>query len=308
MNYSRSFVKHRNDSNPPNRSVEIIETENKKSRDYPEASLIIPTTDGYRDGHLPALFKQLKNQRYQNFEIIVVQGDSRQGRAINIGADIARGGYLLTLDDDTSLTDETSIERLVNAAKKDASIGMAGGINVIPGQASFFVKLVMSQLPRRTTPDVDEITQSDLAEHPLLLLRKDVFKKVGGENELLPRGLDPYLRSEFRKAGYQVVVVPKAYYSHLPPANLRKLVKQFYRNGKMSAYCNKFFPQWLVETPNRHVDKFVEQRPFPYRVVRHLVNLAANCILGHWIYLTVYLAYGLGFGWGWIQYKNTDQV
>ena len=308
MYYSRPFVKHRNDARAPCRKVEIVESRSKRMADYPQTSLIIPTADGHRDGRLPALLRQLEQQNYQNFEIIIVQGDPRQGRAINIGADIARGDYLLTMDDDTSLADEASIQRLVAAAENDATIGMAGGINIIPDRAPFFVKLAMKQLPRRTAPDVDQITPSDLAEHPLLLIRKDVFKKTGGENELLPRGLDPYLRAECRKAGYQVVVVPKAYYSHLPPATPGKLIRQFFRNGKMSAYCNIFFPEWLIETPNQHVDEFVERRPLAYRVFRHMANLALNCIRGRWIYLTVYLAYAMGFGWGCIRFKNTDQA
>jgi hypothetical protein len=162
----------------------------------------------------------------------------------------------------------------------------------------------MWQLPRRSTPKVNKITPSDLAEHPLLLIRKEIFKIVGGENELLPRGLDPYLRAGFRKAGYKVVVVPKAYYSHMPPSTLLKLVKQFFRNGKQSAFCNKYYPQWIVETPDTHVNNFVEKRPFFYRSLRHLINFAKKTIKGHWVYLVAYTSYGLGYIYGYTNNRR----
>lgn len=190
----------------------------------------------------------------------------------------------------------------------DPKIGMAGGINTIPKSSTSFVQRVMQEIPRRSTPEVTEVTESDLAEHPLLMMRKDIFLEIGGENELLPRGLDPYLRMKFRHAGYKVVVVPQAYYSHLPPPTFKKLVKQFFRNGKQAAYCNKFFPQWLIETPNTHVNDFVEKRSFLYRVLRYALNLLMNLLRGRWIYISVYMAYALGFGWGYIHFRNAAQT
>ena len=309
MNINRKFVLHKNNSSTSQEwALEKIEPQSKLFQNYPKVSVIIPTLDGHRNGHLPDLLEQLKKQTLQNFETIIIKGDRRQGRAINSGAEIARGKYLLTLDDDTRLMSSKTFERLLGVLENNQDIGMAGGINIIPENASLFVKKAMKELPRRSTPKVNEVIESDLAEHPLLLFRKDVFKSVGGENELLPRGLDPYLRSEFRKAGYKVVVVPKAYYSHLPPASLMELVRQFFRNGKMSAYCNKFFPQWLFETPDCHVNVFIEKRPFYFRTVRYIKNILLNCIKGHWIYLSAYLAYAFGFGWGYIRYKDSNQA
>jgi glycosyltransferase involved in cell wall biosynthesis len=46
---------------------------------------------------------QLSQQTVKDFETIVIKGDKRQGRAINTGVDFARGTYIVTLDDDTSL-------------------------------------------------------------------------------------------------------------------------------------------------------------------------------------------------------------
>lgn len=307
MNFKRLFVHHRNDTGiPVDREVKVIEEGGHQYKDYPSLSVIIPTVDGVRNGYFESLMKQLKNQTFQNFEIIVIKGDSRQGRAINTGVDIARGKYIMTLDDDTSLVNEESIEHLVKALDKDKKIGIAGGINVIPQNASNFVKRTMEEIPRRMTPPVQVITDSDLAEHPLMIMRKKDFILMGGENEKIPRGLDPYLRNKFRQEGYRVVVVPKATYSHLTPPNILELVKQFYRNGKQAAFCNKSYPQWVFETPPNHTDKFLSRRPFHYRFIRYASKMMKSLLSGHWIYLSVSTAYAIGFIWQYTTRGGSD--
>jgi len=309
LGIERGFVLYRDDRGiPPHREITRIETELLKQEGYPKVSIIIPTLDGFRNGLFPALLRQLSEQSFQDFETIIIKGDSRQGRAINTGADIARGCYLLTLDDDTRLISRDAIGTLCGVLEKYGSIGMAGGINTITTDASAFVRRVMKEIPRRSTPLVDKITDSDLAEHPLLIIRKDVFKKVGGENELIPRGLDPYLRREFRNAGYRVVVVPGVHYSHLPPGSLSSLIKQFYRNGRLAAFCNKFYPHWVFETPDTHRSDFLAQRPFRYRAARYLVNIVKMICRGHMIYLAVSLAYAAGFIKGYACYRDEMQA
>jgi GT2 family glycosyltransferase len=260
----RAFVLYRNDEKITNDvKVERIAKDDLNSNNLPpELSIIIPTADGYRNGAFPDLLNQLSQQTFKDFETIVIKGDKRQGRAINTGIDFARGTYIVTLDDDTSLQSRDALALLVKVIKDDDQIGIAGGLNVIPPDASKFVKRAMQELPRRSSPLINKIADSDLAEHPLMIMRKDIFMHIGGENELVPRGLDPYLREAYRKAGYRVVVVPDVQYSHLPPPSLPKLIKQFFRNGKLAAYCNKYYPQWIIETANNH-------GPFESRVSLH---------------------------------------
>jgi glycosyltransferase involved in cell wall biosynthesis len=280
---SRSFVLHKNDSGiSADRDIKVIDSKNSLTDDRSLVSIIIPTYDAYRDGLFPELLKQLSNQTYQNFEIIIIKGDSRQGRAINTGAGLSKGKYLLTLDDDTRIYDREILNKLTRVMNKDETIGMAGGINVIPKDATPFIKRV-------------------------LMIRKDVFIKVGGENEIIPRGLDPYLRNEFRRVGYRVVVVPNVNYSHLTPPSFLKLIKQFYRNGKQAAFCNKLFPQWVIETPSSHTNNFKAKRTFWYRIYRYVMNMVITLLKGHWIYLSASTAYASGFMWAYITLRENDQ-
>jgi len=285
----RPFVKHTNQKVSPGEfwhySPDNIQI---------EVSIVIPTFDAYRGGYFAQLLKQIGNQDINDYEVIIVRGDPRQGRAINIGAALAKGKYLLTLDDDTSLPDSGTFSKLVAVMEKYPEIGMAGGNNVIPEDASPFVRRVMKQIPRRSWKPVQKITDSDLAEHPCLIMRSSEFKEVGGENELIPRGLDPYLREEFRKLGKRVIVVPGVIYHHLPPDNLYKLLLQFYRNGRQAAYTNRRYPQWVIETPQQH-GSFKAHMPFPLRFLRFPIRLLHAIITGKSILFLCEAAYALGF-------------
>lgn len=287
-NIERPFVCH---INPITAAVQIGHL--KFTEGSPVISVIIPTADASRNGYFPMLIDQIKKQHFTDFELIIVMGDKRQGRAINIGATLAQGKYLVTLDDDTFLPDPETFGKLVSIMDVHQDIGLAGGNNTIPDDCPPFIRRVMEQIPRRSWTPVLEITDSDLAEHPCLIMRSDDFKAVGGENELIPRGLDPYLRQEFRKLGKRVVLIPGVIYHHLPPGSWGKLLRQFYRNGRQAAFVNRNYPQWMIETPERH-GAFKARRPLIFRVFRFPLRLLKAFFTGKFIFLFCEVAYATG--------------
>ncbi|MGD9201338.1 MAG: glycosyltransferase [Chitinispirillia bacterium] len=262
-------------------------------------SVIIPTKDADRNGCFERLIKQLSDQTEKRFEIITVKGDSRQGRSINIGASLAKGKYLLTLDDDTSLPDKYSFEKLVRVMDEHEEIGIAGGSAIIPEDANNFVKKAMKEIPRRAWDPVERITDSDLVQHPCLIMRVEEFKIIGGENEFIPRGLDPYLREEIRKLNKRVVLVPDVNYYHLLPTTLKSLISQFYRNGRQAAYVNIFYPQWVIETPARH-GEFKNRVPLALRIIRFPIRMIKAVFSGKTILLLCQFSYAIGFMIVWL--------
>ena len=293
----RPFARYRNSEDSPG-AVWRYSSDNAQV----SLSVVIPTSDARRGGYLPKLLVQIGCQHFSHFELIVVRGDPLQGRAINIGAALAHGKYLLTLDDDTSLPDQMTFSKLVGVMEKHPEIGIAGGNNVIPSDASSFVRRVMQQIPRRSWEPVSKITDSDLAEHPCLIMRTEEFKAAGGENELIPRGLDPYLREEFRKLGKQVVVVPGVIYHHLPPNNLSKLLHQFYRNGRQAAFVNRNYAQWVIETPIVH-GSFKPHMSLTLRLLRFPIRLLRALMAVKPIWFLCEVAYALGFTHGFFVKK-----
>ena len=300
-NVPRPFVKY-----PKGSSEGRIEIHRENPDQTPLVSIIIPTADETRDGLLPSLLKQLEEQTFRDFEIIVIIGDTRQGRAINCGAQLAEGKYLVTFDDDTKLGHNDLLEKMVSQIGQHPNIGMAGVANLVPDEASWFIKRIMRELPRRTSPMVKEITDSDLAEHPCCIIPRDVFLEVGGENELIPRGLDPYLRQEIRKAGYRVVVLPDVFIHHLPPKTFGKFIKQFYRNGKMAAYVNKFYPEFVIELTTRHGDAVAGKRSVTIRIFSYIGRLMKTLLTLHIFYLLSLVLYLAGYAIGYITLQEND--
>jgi hypothetical protein len=294
----RAFVRHVN-TDP---SSTLIRFEGAAvSETGPAVSTLIPTADAERGGYFKRLMKQLEEQTFQNFEVIVIQGDNRQGRALNTGAAAARGDLLIVLDDDTRLGHPEVFERLVAAMSAYPDIGMAGVANTIPEDAPFLVRRVMKEIPRRHSDIVSEIVDSDMAEHPCCAIPKKVFYAVGGENEIIPRGLDPYLRQEIRNAGYRVVVIPNAYIHHLPPDRLWPLIRQFVRNGRQSALCTVRYPQWVIELTDRHGAGVPEPASMPARVFRGVFRLIRALLSGRLVWLITTAAYQVGFTWEYIR-------
>ncbi|MBI4553987.1 MAG: glycosyltransferase [Candidatus Latescibacteria bacterium] len=273
----------------------------------PAVSVLIPTADAERGGYFRQLLRQLEAQTFQDFEVIVIQGDSRQGRALNTGAAAARGEWLIILDDDTRLGHPEVFDNLVRTLRAHPDIGMAGVANTVPDDAPWLVRRVMSEIPRRHSDIVTEIIDSDMAEHPCCIIPKRVFRQIGGENEIIPRGLDPYLRREIRQAGYRVVVIPGTYIHHLPPARLMILLRQFFRNGRQAALCTRLYPQWVVELTEQHGAAVPERASLDRRLVRAGMRLLTALVTGRVIYLITTVAYQAGFVYEYLRTKDEGQ-
>jgi glycosyltransferase involved in cell wall biosynthesis len=299
-NSDRSFVKYPDLTDSPGAIWKLAPPDSDVT-----LSVIIPTLDAHRNGYFQSLLNQIDRQNFRKYEILVVKGDSRQGRAINIAAGLSRGKYLLTLDDDTSLPDSKTFSKLVAIMEERPDIGIAGGNNVIPANINKLAKLVMQQVPRRSWVPVKKITVSDLAEHPCMIMRTEEFKQMGGENELIFRGLDPYLREEFRKIGKLVVIVPEVIYHHLPPDNLNKLFRQFFRNGFQAFQTNRMYPQWVIETPNNH-GSFEPRKSKLLRRFRFVKVLLQSIVTMKPVWFFCELAYAVGHVWAMLREKPAE--
>ena len=300
-NISRPFVKY-----PKGESKGRVEIHRPEGVTAPTISIIIPTMGAVRQEFLPGLLAQIERQTFRNFEVILIIGDTRQGRAINCGAVIAKGKYLVTFDDDTRLGSDDLLEKMLALVEAHPEIGMAGVANLVPDNATWFVRRTMRELPRRTSPVVAEITDSDMAEHPCCMIPRKVFLQIGGENELIPRGLDPYIRQEIRRAGYRVVVLPELYIHHLPPKTFRKFVRQFYRNGKMAAYVNKFYPQFVVELTTEHGTAVAPKRSTFVRIVSYIWRLLKTIGTLRLFYLLSLVLYLSGYLIGYLTLNEQD--
>ncbi|MBM3290000.1 MAG: glycosyltransferase [Candidatus Hydrogenedentes bacterium] len=287
------------------RSCPILHRVTQSTESPPRVSVIIPSWDGHRNGCVPRLIESVRAQTFQDFETLIVKGVSPQGKAINDGARRARGAVLIILDDDSELADETVFDTLVRTIDADPTIGMAGASIVVPPDAGAFQRRAAAQFPRFNTPVVDRVTDSDLACHGCCVIPKAVFDAVGGEREDIVRGLDPDLRMRLRAAGYRVVLAPDARIYHPLPGSWRALMRQFFRNGRGSAYAQKFQPDSVYEThESLDAAAFVPRRPLWYRALRFPLRLAKAAAEGKTMRLVAYSAYGVGYVWGMLTARK----
>jgi hypothetical protein len=135
-----------------------------------------------------------------------------------------------------------------------------------------------------------------------MIMKTKEFRRVGGENELIPRGLDPYLREQFRKIQKRVVVVPEVVYHHLPPDNILKLFRQFIRNGFQAYITNKYYPQWVIETPSNHGSFKIHKSKFQRRF-RFLTILLESVMKMKLIWFICEVAYALGYIWASLTHR-----
>lgn len=262
----------------------------------PSVSIIVPTRDRHRRGLLDQLLRDLREQSFERFEVLLVIGDSRQGRAINRGVDEARGEFIVTMDDDTKIGTPKLLENLVATLRRNPDVGMVGASTVLPPGCGRFQKIASEQIPRRLFPIVSELTDSDMVQHPCLALRKSLFVEIGGEDEELIRGLDPILRYKVRQAGYRVAIAPHTYISHLLPDTLWSVVRMYFRNGKGSAFAQRHFPQRVLALSDGHQrNQFPPRVPFLRRVLSYPVRIGLAAVRWRWIRVATELSYSLGF-------------
>lgn len=258
-------------------------------------SVVIPSRDGSRKGNVPKLLEDIQRQTTKPDEIRIIKGESPSSRARNIGAGVSTGDIIVFFDDDVRLGNEHVIENMIRPLLSDRSLGITGASQQIPKDANCFQRRYGAQVNRSTSEIVDTITDSDMATTAAMAVRKEVYWKVGGENESLTRGEDPEFRYRIRKAGYRVVVVPHTWIYHPPPEKLSSALKASFMNGMGSARDGFLNPDLVIEVPEGHVKDFVPKRSLLYRALRGTFKLFKAIFSKKEVFVLVLLSYYAGY-------------
>ncbi len=157
---------------------------------------------------------------------IIHQANCGLSDALNRGASIARGKYIARMDaDDISMNDRLS--RQVDALEKHPDIGVIGGaIEIIDSRNNIFGV--------RRFPTSDHMIRMDLfsgscaLSHPTVMMRTEVFMRVGGYRGIVvdAEDYDLWLRiAEHSKLANLKAPVLK-YRSHLGQVSVQKFRRQ----------------------------------------------------------------------------------
>jgi GT2 family glycosyltransferase len=260
-------------------------------------SVVIPSSDGRRDGNLARLLDDVEKQTLRPAEVEVVVGVSPNGRARNVGIQRCTGNYFIFLDDDVRLGHNGVFEALVSALVAHPEFGITGTAQQLPPDSTFFQRAAARQIPRSHSPVVPHFTESDMVTTACWAMPRAVLDRVGWFNDRIPRGVDPEMRQRVRAAGYKIICVPGVWHYHPMPATLRALLRMAWRNGAASAYARRHYPQYVFNNPEGHVGAFAAQTPFPVRLLRaagrtavHAARLELIGLLYQAAYLGGYLS------------------
>lgn len=160
-------------------------------------------------------------------KVIVHKLDSNKGFAEpnNIGARLAKGKYLLFLNNDTMVT-ENFITELVTVIEKDETIGICQSLLLKPdgsidSSGDFIDDL---GIVYNSKTQIDTIREISSARGASMLICKNIFDKLGGfDEEFFVSFEDVDLGWRTWILGYRVVMIPKSIVYHLGGSTIKKI-------------------------------------------------------------------------------------
>lgn len=224
----------------------------------PFVSIIVP---GKNEGrHIYKLANSLKEQTYQNFELIVIDDGSddqtpeicrslkqngfidsyfrnevRGGKAsaANLGLRYAKGKFIIHLDADCSY-DRDAIENILVPFYYNLNIAAVGG-NVQVRNYKESLCATLQSIEYMDTISVGRIATSELGIYRVIsgafgAFRKDALERLGGWD--IGPGLDGDITVKIRKLGYKIHFEPTAICQTSVPVTFKKLIKQRLRWDK----------------------------------------------------------------------------
>jgi len=245
--------------------------------EYPLISILVP---GKNEGkHLHKLVNSLKEQTYQNIEIIVVDDGSdddtpiigrslekagkidlflrnevRGGKAsaANLAYRYAKGKYIVHLDADCSY-DRDAIEQIILPFYLDDNIGGVGG-NVMVRNYKESLATTLQAIEYYDTISIGRRVTSYLGWYRIIsgafgAFRKDLLDNIKGWD--IGPGLDGDITVKIRKLGYKIYFADQAVCLTSAPKNFKILAKQRLRWDK-SIIRFRIRKHRDVLSPNKH--------------------------------------------------------
>ena len=221
----------------------------------PKVSIIIVNYNGKE--LLQKCLDSLLNVKYDNFEIILVDNNSTDGTVEfitknhpsiilikldsnkgfaepnNIAAKIAKGEYLLFLNNDTVVT-HNFISEMVKVMETDKKIAICQSLLLKPDgsidSSGDFIDDLGVVYNSKTK--IDEIREVSSAKGASMLVRSDIFKKLGGFDQkffVTFEDVDLCWRSWI--LGYRVLIIPASIVYHVGGITIKKLKSEIAFHG-----------------------------------------------------------------------------
>ncbi|MDH4264510.1 MAG: glycosyltransferase family 2 protein, partial [Deltaproteobacteria bacterium] len=210
------------------------------------------------DDETPQMLAKVRN-------IWVINNETNFGftEACNIGAKASTGEFLLFLNNDTEVR-KGWLSAMINLAKIDKSIGLIGGKLIYPDgklqEAGGIVwndpenlAFIYGKYDDPNKWEYNFVKEVDYCSGACILVRKDLFKKVGlFDTRFAPAYFeDTDLAFRIRELGYKVMYQPKAEIIHFEGLSAGTDTLQGVKKYQI-VNQNKFYDKWRSVLENGH--------------------------------------------------------
>ena len=180
-------------------------------------------------------------QKFQEIKLIANKGNYGFSSGCNLGADNAKGEYLLFLNPDVTITNSNAINDMISFAVANPNIGItscrtinsAGKIEreiaflnpwLTIGWLRAFYKFVFSRKITKKFPENKNIWYPEWVAGSVVLIQKDFFKKIGkwSENIFWMYSEDPDLCLKVTNHGKKIALLRNVELEHLHGGSSRK--------------------------------------------------------------------------------------
>ena len=209
-----------------------------------------------------------KYKPHTNYEIIIVDNDSQDGKfnsfqqqfheikliankgnygfssACNLGADNAKGDFLLFLNPDVTLTSSPAIDEMFNFAKANTNVGITSCRTIYPngkrerevaflspwltiGWVRALYKLALSRKIANKFPENKNIWYPEWVAGSVILIQKDFFKKIGkwSEDKFWMYSEDPDICLKSNNNGKKIALLRNVEIKHQHGGSSRRNTK-----------------------------------------------------------------------------------
>lgn len=227
--------------------------------------LIVDNASG--DDSVSVLRKEITEHHYKGMHVIANTENAGFGMGCNLGAEHAKGEYILFLNNDTIVKD-TGLLAMVKYMTLHPDIAILGGQlrnidgSIQPSTGKFYtlfnVTLLLLGMQKYGLLDKSpkEIAEVEWVKGGLLMIRKDVFNKVGGfDKHIFMYTEDMELCYRVKKAGYKIFFYPDIVVLHAEHGSTNKTfaIVNIYKNlpyfyKKHRSYGEYLLLRFLLKT------------------------------------------------------------
>ena len=180
-------------------------------------------------------------QQFHEIKLIANQGNYGFSSGCNLGADNAKGEYLLFLNPDITLTNSPAIDNMFSFAVANPNVGITSCRTLYSngkrereiaflspwltiGWLRSIYKLAFSRKIAKKFPENNNIWYPEWVAGSVVLIQKDFFKKIGkwSENIFWMYSEDPDLCLKITKNGKKIALLRNVELKHLHGGSSRK--------------------------------------------------------------------------------------